>query len=90
MKAGPSSIISAFGTFLVVQWLRLCSPSAGGPGSIPGQGTKIATKTQLGQNKNKYKKIISALMQETQRKPEPLLPCENSVYEVASVVSDSL
>ena len=23
------------------QWLRLCSPSAGAVGSIPGQGTKI-------------------------------------------------
>ena len=23
-----------------VQWLRLCSPSAGGPGLIPGQGTR--------------------------------------------------
>ena len=28
------------GTSLVVQWLRLHSPSAGGPGSIPGQGTR--------------------------------------------------
>ena len=28
------------GTSLVVQWLRLCIPNAGGPGSIPGQGTK--------------------------------------------------
>ena len=27
-------------TFLVVQWLRLCSPNAGGPGLIPGQGTR--------------------------------------------------
>ena len=27
------------GTSLVVQWLRLCAPNAGGPGSIPGQGT---------------------------------------------------
>ncbi|TEA31318.1 hypothetical protein DBR06_SOUSAS710082, partial [Sousa chinensis] len=24
---------------LVVQWVRLHSPNAGGPGSIPGQGT---------------------------------------------------
>ena len=22
----------------MVQWLRLCAPNAGGPGSIPGQG----------------------------------------------------
>ena len=28
------------GTSLVVQWLRLHIPNAGGPGSIPGQGTK--------------------------------------------------
>ena len=27
-----------FGTCLVVQWLRLDAPSAGAPGSIPGQG----------------------------------------------------
>ena len=28
------------GTSLVVQWLRLCTPSAVGPSSIPGQGTR--------------------------------------------------
>ena len=28
------------GTSLVGQWLRLHAPSAGAPGSIPGQGTK--------------------------------------------------
>ena len=28
------------GTSLVVQWLRLCAPNAGDPGSIPGQGTR--------------------------------------------------
>ncbi|TEA30083.1 hypothetical protein DBR06_SOUSAS18210011, partial [Sousa chinensis] len=25
---------------LVAQWLRLCAPNAGGPGLIPGQGTR--------------------------------------------------
>ena len=30
-----------FGTFLVVQWLRVHAPNAGGQGLIPGQGTKI-------------------------------------------------
>ena len=25
---------------LVVQWLRLLAPNTGGPGSIPGQGTR--------------------------------------------------
>ena len=28
------------GTSLVVQWPRLCTPKAGGPGSTPGQGTR--------------------------------------------------
>ena len=27
-------------TSLVVQWLRLCTPKAGAPGSIPAQGTR--------------------------------------------------
>ena len=27
-------------TSLVIQWLRLHAPKAGGPGSIPGQGTR--------------------------------------------------
>ena len=25
---------------MVVQWLRLCAPNAGSPGSTPGQGTR--------------------------------------------------
>ena len=29
------------GTALVVQWLRLHTPNAGWPGSIPGQGTRL-------------------------------------------------
>ena len=28
------------GTSLVVQWVRLCAPNAGGSGSIPGPGTR--------------------------------------------------
>ena len=40
----------ATGTSLVAQWVRLRAPSAGGPGLIPGQGTKshmhATTKTQ--------------------------------------------
>ena len=28
------------GTLLVVQWLRFCTPSAGGQSSIPGQRTR--------------------------------------------------
>ena len=55
------------GTSPVVQWLTLCALNAGGPGSIPGQGTRshmpqlkiphTATKTQCSQiNKNNKKK----------------------------------
>ena len=36
----PCQKYSALGTFLVVQWLRLCAPNAGRWGSIPGQGTR--------------------------------------------------
>ena len=31
---------STGGTFLLVQWLRLCAPNAGGLGLIPGQGAR--------------------------------------------------
>ena len=31
------------GASLVVQWLRLRAANAGGPGSIPGQGTRSRT-----------------------------------------------
>ena len=36
-------------TSLVVQWFRLCASSAGGSGSIPGQGTKTPHATWWGQ-----------------------------------------
>ena len=42
-----------------VQWLGLHAPNAGGPGSIPGQGTRphnVATKTQHSQIYNLKKK----------------------------------
>ena len=32
--------LTIFRTSLAAQWLRLCAPNAGGPGSIPGQGTR--------------------------------------------------
>ena len=34
------NIIKNQGTSLEVQWLRLHTSNAGGPGSIPGQGTR--------------------------------------------------
>ena len=39
----------AWGTSLVVRWLRLCAPNAGGTVSIPGRGTKIPQAAQSGQ-----------------------------------------
>ena len=57
------------GIFLVVQWLRLHAPNAGGPGSTPGQGTRsqllqlrlkilhATSKTQSSQ-KNKINKYF--------------------------------
>ena len=33
-------ILKRYGTSLVVQWLRLHTPNAGGPSSFPGQGTR--------------------------------------------------
>ena len=38
-------------TYLVVQWLRLCSFPAGSMGSNPGPGTKSLHAVQQGQNK---------------------------------------
>ena len=45
------------GTSLVVQWLGGHAFTPGGPGSIPGQETKIPHATQQGQ-KNKNPMII--------------------------------
>ena len=36
----PLKKYTSSGTSLVVQWLRLLTPHAGGPGSIPGQETR--------------------------------------------------
>ena len=37
----------------MVQWLKLCTSTAGGMGSIPGQGTKIPHTVRCGQKKKK-------------------------------------
>jgi hypothetical protein len=42
----------------VVQWLRLCTSTAGGIGSIPVLGTKIPYTTQP---KTKHKKVTGLL-----------------------------
>ena len=34
------------GTSLVAQWIGLCAPNAGSPGSIPGQGSHVHAATR--------------------------------------------
>ena len=43
----------------MVQWLRLFAPNAGGPGSIPGQGTRshAAAKNWHSQRNNFFKNL---------------------------------
>ena len=48
-------------TSLAVQWLRLCTSSAGSTGSVPGWGTKIphaAGRVQKEKKKKKKKAIV--------------------------------
>ena len=46
------------GTFLAVQWLRLCASNARGEGSIPGRETKIPHATGCSQKKTTVNGII--------------------------------
>ena len=47
-RNSPSLKAHSLGTSLVVQWLRLRTANAEGPGSMPGQGTRDPThKLQL-------------------------------------------
>ena len=51
------TLITSPGTSLAVQWLKLCASTAGGLGSISGQGTKILHATQCGQKQKKKEKV---------------------------------
>ena len=53
--------------FLAVQWLRLCPSSAGGAGSIPGQGTMIPHAAQ--QKKKKKKRVIKRTKDGSDQQP---------------------
>ena len=61
VRHGPLQRAWGPGTSLAVQWLGLCASTAGGPGSIPGQGTEIpqvmpcSPKQTNKQTKNKTK-----------------------------------
>ena len=49
-----------WGTFLEVQWLRLCASTAGGTGSTPGRGTAIPHAVRHGQKKKKQRLFLGA------------------------------
>ena len=53
-----SSQLWRCGTSLAGQWLRLCTSTAGGTDSIPGQGTKILHAVRCGQKKQRKKILI--------------------------------
>ena len=59
----PSDALKAEiqGNSLAIQWLRLCTLTAEGLGSIPGQGTKIPQAMRHGQKKKKKRAEIQIL-----------------------------
>ena len=44
------------GASLVIQWLGLCASTAGGMGSVPGQGTGIPHTSKWGQKRKRKRK----------------------------------
>ena len=54
-KSSPQKAIIKLdtGTSLVIQWLRLHTSAAGGPGSIPGRGTRSCMLCSAAQKKKK-------------------------------------
>ena len=61
------------GTSPVVRWLRLCAATAGGKGSIPGQGTKIPHPACCSQQQQKRCGQHSQVFQPTAG-PQQLTP----------------
>ena len=51
----------------MVQWLGLHASTAGGPGSIPGRGTKITRKPRGVATKKKKKNQTSDILKRTVR-----------------------
>ena len=64
------------GTYLEVQWIRLRAPNAVGPGSVPGQGTKVPYATWHGQKKKGIELKINKYMLKKKRKNS----CQLSPY----------
>ena len=90
-----SGIFKGLRTSLAVQWFRICTSTAGGMGSIPGQGTKIPNATWYSQKnlsleicKNEYvlhKQYILKLQNKIKnqgRKGENIYCSQSSLTEV--------
>ena len=48
--------------FLVVQWLRFCTSTAGDIGPVPDEGTKILHAAQHGRKKKRIKDLVAKLI----------------------------
>ena len=68
LKRQMRGLSSKVGTSLVVQWLRLCAPNAGGLGSIPGGGTKIPHTTTKPARHNQRSPRAAMKTQHSQKK----------------------
>ena len=55
VKPVDEEIRAFHGNSLAVQWLGLCSFTAEGPGSIPGQGAKIPHAVQRDQKRKEIR-----------------------------------
>ena len=71
---------SVFLPSLVVQWLGLSAPIAGGLGSIPSQGTKMPHISQYGQKRISLKIIIQVKV--TQSSPTVCDPVDSTDYRI--------
>ena len=58
-------------TALAIQWLRLCTSNAGGPGSVPDWGTKILQAVRMA--KKKKKKPKTKKQKKQTKKPRDLV-----------------
>ena len=58
MRSSSGVTPTLIGTSLVIQGLRLCTPKAGGPGSIPGQGTRSHMQLRPGGAKERKKEKV--------------------------------
>ena len=61
LKLLQKKSITVSGTSLAVQWLKLCTSSVGGIGSIPGQRTKIPHATWCSQKKKSITIFLNVL-----------------------------